>query len=288
MDTSDLPLEVVEMLASQEMRTHHSRWHYVRNRWHMMEEPEKEMYRAMDYEPPRLDPVFRPTDLIPAPSRDAGAGLDFLFMHRRMIQRLNEVLAGVNDPNYPKVEGWKTIPWDHNDPDWPMPPAFAPYVQSAKSIETTTFFKLEAEEKFEKGDWYLGRDLDEIGAEIERGIHSWMHMHWSDRPWFQSLPGQNRADVRNDYLGSTYSSHVNKVFWKLHGWIDDRISKWETVNNSQANFSNSWEGPMHFHDHHPVSVMAEMGGNKAFNVPVSVIPLTRKEEKFSREAFLFW
>ena len=29
-----------------------------------------------------------------------------------------------------------------------------------------------------------------------------------------------------DYLADTYASHVNHIFWKLHGWIDERIRDW--------------------------------------------------------------
>ena len=29
-----------------------------------------------------------------------------------------------------------------------------------------------------------------------------------------------------DYLGDFYSSHVNPLFWRLHGWVDDRIEDW--------------------------------------------------------------
>ena len=34
-----------------------------------------------------------------------------------------------------------------------------------------------------------------------------------------SLPAYND-------LADFYSSHVNPIFWKLHGWIDDRINDW--------------------------------------------------------------
>jgi hypothetical protein len=33
-------------------------------------------------------------------------------------------------------------------------------------------------------------------------------------------------DPKNDYLGDFYSSHVNPLFWRLHGWVDDRIEDW--------------------------------------------------------------
>lgn len=33
-------------------------------------------------------------------------------------------------------------------------------------------------------------------------------------------------DPRYDFLGEFYSSHVNPLFWRLHGWVDDRIEDW--------------------------------------------------------------
>ena len=37
-------------------------------------------------------------------------------------------------------------------------------------------------------------------------------------------------DPSNDDLGDFYSSHVHPTFWRLHGWIDDRINDWARVN----------------------------------------------------------
>jgi hypothetical protein len=51
-----------------------------------------------------------------------------------------------------------------------------------------------------------------------------------------------------DWLGDTYSSHVNSVFWKLHGWIDDRITQWATVNNvADITWTGNWLGKMPGH-----------------------------------------
>src|SRR3712207_5921244 len=36
----------------------------------------------------------------------------------------------------------------------------------------------------------------------------------------------------HDYLGDFHSSHVNPIFWKLHGWIDDRIEGWFRAHNA--------------------------------------------------------
>lgn len=37
---------------------------------------------------------------------------------------------------------------------------------------------------------------------------------------------ENWDDPRYDFLGEFYSSHVNPLFWRLHGWVDDRIEDW--------------------------------------------------------------
>jgi len=34
------------------------------------------------------------------------------------------------------------------------------------------------------------------------------------------------SSPKYDYLGEFYSSHVNPIFWRLHGWVDDRIDDW--------------------------------------------------------------
>lgn len=245
MSTSSLPRAVVEMLAAKSMRDQHAAWHHVRDRWHVLEEPERNSFRAKDWQPPRLNPRRRSAEEPAPPPRDAGSGLDFLFMHRRMIEAVNALLREVEDPTYPKVEGWAQIPWNHDDPEWPMPPYFGRGPREAKMPAVTATWRDDVQRKYENDFWLRTVSLDSFGAEIENGIHNWMHMHWAAAPWFQELPGQDEDDPRNDYLGSTYSSHVNKVFWKLHGWIDDRIGQWERANNTAADFSNSWEGPSH-------------------------------------------
>ena len=248
MSAPNLPADVIAMLASPEMRTHHAVWHFVRNRWHALSNAERQSYRAEGWEPPRLNPLQRPGDTTPAPPRDEGSGLDFLFMHRQMIAHVNHALDEADDPDYQQVDGWSPIPWDHNDADWPMPPIYRPDVANAKAQSVTDLYRNQVEEMFENDDWLSQQTLNEVGAIIEDGIHNWMHMHWSAAPWFTGAPGQNRDDIRNDFLGSTYSSHVNKTFWKLHGWIDSRIEQWQQATGETADFSDSWEGPS-VHDH---------------------------------------
>ncbi len=274
MSAPNLPQTVVTMLASSAMRNHHAIWHFVRNRWHVLSLAQQADYEAQGWKPPRLNPLARPADPVPPPPRDPGAGLDFLFMHRRMIEHVNAILEEEQNPAYPRVEGWAPIPWDHADPDWPMPPVYAPEVARAKDPTLTAQFQSLVGATLENDTWLASRELDHVGTEIEDGIHNWMHMHWSAAPWFTNAPGQDINDPRNDYLGSTYSSHVNKAFWKLHGWIDERIAQWERASGRTANFSQSWEGPA-MHDHGP------------HETAIGVRPLTPAEADHASHVFLW-
>lgn len=179
------------------------------------------------------------------PPPDPGAGIDFLHMHRRMIRDLDQQLGQLGDAQYLRVEGWGPIPWNHNDQDWPMPPDYTGQAPNWKQQATTDQWEGMVRQRFENDGWLRTVSLDQLGTEIERGIHNWLHMHWSSRPWYDRniVPRQDPDDVHNDYLGSTYSSHVNKAFWKLHGWIDDQIGHWERANNQVADVSTGWDGP---------------------------------------------
>jgi hypothetical protein len=132
-------------------------------------------------------------------------------MHRGMIEQVNAALGQAGDPAYPRVEGWSPIPWRHDDPDWPMP-VYEGQNPTAKAPETTANWQRVVAEGYENRAWLQTFTVDRLGTEIERGIHNWIHMHWAAAPWYRELPGQDPDDPRNDFLGSTYSSHVNKAF----------------------------------------------------------------------------
>ena len=88
--------------------------------------------------------------------------------------------------------------------------------------------------------------LGALGNLIEFTIHNWMHMRWANdkgallpdpktgelkyRDTFDFDPMW--SDPKYDYLGEFYSSHVNPLFWRLHGWVDDRIEDWFNAHES--------------------------------------------------------
>lgn len=272
-----LPSAVVRLLASEQTRTHHVRWHYVRDSWTTLSAVQQAFYTRLGWNPPRL-------------RSESGAGLDFLWMHRHMIEHVNRMLADptIADPLYSQVVGWNPIPWNHTDGEWPMPPAYpatARYDASnplMKDQRVTTFFEQEVTNKYENPAWLATVALDAFGTEIENNIHAWMHMHWSALPWFIGASGQDQLDPQHDYLGDPFSSQVNLVFWKLHGWIDDRIVQWETVNNQQADFSNSWEGPP---GTHPVETAPLFFAAPEMLSTANLVPLTEAEARYARTAF---
>lgn len=265
MSNANLPTAVVQHLADRGMRVHHNRWHFIRARWNELEEEERQFYMEIGWEPPRL-------------VGETGAGLDFLYMHRRMIEQVNHLLAHIADPTYLRVVGWGPIPWDHDDPIWPMPLVFLS--NPAKTQARTDFFRQEVQDKYENNTWLQSVNLDLLGTQIENSIHNWMHIHWTDAPWYTGDPLQDINDTRHDWLADTYSSHVNKAFWKLHGWIDDRITQWEQANGQVADFSDSWEGPVHAHVHHGVE--ATIGEESLL---ATLAPLTQAEAEFAKTMF---
>ncbi len=92
------------------------------------------------------------------------------------------------------------------------------------------------ERQFRTPVYLASLSLGALGNLLEFTIHNQMHMRWATvprDPVTGTVGGRPAFDVeikwddpRYDWLGDFYSSHVNPVFWKLHGWVDDRIEDW--------------------------------------------------------------
>jgi hypothetical protein len=89
---------------------------------------------------------------------------------------------------------------------------------------------------FESPRYLSSLSLGALGNLLEFTIHNAMHMRWSTLPR-DPATGTVAArgdfdfdpkwdDPRYDFLGEFYSSHINPLFWRLHGWVDDRIEDW--------------------------------------------------------------
>lgn len=281
MATPTLPDGVVLMMADRPMRMHHFLWHAVRDNWLLSYDDDvKQALREIGWEPPR--PALRPgPDGNPRPILDNGSGEDFLFMHRRMIADVDRELARIGDPGYPRVEGWPTVP-PPADADYPVPPPYAtgnPGLDAhLREVKSDAFFArmAEWERAYTDPERLRGMGLGEFGARIEFTIHNRMHMRWSE-PVAELRPDADPADPSGidprwddpayDWLGDPYSSHAHPVFWKLHGWVDDRIDDWARANgvSGPIPWTGTWEGPEeHLHGpegrrpHHVLGDVAPM------------------------------
>lgn len=120
--------------------------------------------------------------------------------------------------------------------------------------------------------------LGQLGNLVEWSIHGWMHNRWGDTILDEAGQPVGRStlfdidptwdDPKNDDLFDFYSAHVHPTFWRLHGWIDDRIDAWAAVHpdvkrltvngvpwfasdgkNVVADDPFSWPGGDHHHHH---------------------------------------
>lgn len=268
--SSSLPTIVTTTMAQRAERMHHYLFHEVRNNWLSYSDAVRQQLTALGWMPPR--PAL---DAQGNAMQENNSGEDFLYMHRQMIARVNAMLAQANSPDYPKIVGWNPVPAP-GDADYPVPPVWDPSVSDVKSDDFYTNNILVWEQQYTDPNNLSQWTLGELGSRLEFSIHNAMHMRWS------SQPGMNRPDAdptqpdatistafddpSYDFLGDTYSSHVNAIFWKLHGWIDNRIEDWKVANGitGEPNWVGTWMGNME------MAGMAGMAGMQ--QLPTEVHP----------------
>jgi outer membrane protein OmpA-like peptidoglycan-associated protein len=217
-EPGNFPVEIRRFWANIGSRMHHKIWHAVRREFPSSEPGVMEAFKRMGFTPP---PRLAGTRVRAAA---LGAGVDFLNMHRQMMQATRTLAAQLKLQYRPTA--WSPIPWDPHDPVWPMP-AWPGDVEPWKDPRNTVYFRGKVRDELEDARWLAGLSLDELGTTLEEGIHNWMHMHWAASP--PSVADQQSVDPAADWLGDTFSSQVNPIFWKLHGWIDDCIVRWENA-----------------------------------------------------------
>jgi hypothetical protein len=307
---------VLAILASRHHRLHHLVWHTVRNSWKdestIPIEKQKEIEKR-GWAPPRPvlsekgDPLF---------GNDSGE--DFLFMHRQMRLEVNDALHANGKP---PINGWATIPgpgplvverdYTSDGPTFTTPgnpdgfsvpptwstPADEVLNRRLAALKTADYYwtRMRWWDRQFKDPAYLSTlTLGELGTLLEWTVHNDMHMRWTAMPrdpkTKEPIP-QGRPDwdidtawdnPEYDHLGEQYSSHVSPVFWRLHGWVDDRIEDWYNAHQiahpgevvrcttmgtpwfkgKWVKVSEPWTGPMNMksmmtvnHPHHDHDVM---------------------------------
>ncbi|MCA1703062.1 MAG: hypothetical protein LC808_07250, partial [Actinobacteria bacterium] len=191
-----------------------------------------------------------------------GSGEDYLYLHCELLAFANHLLAGIGDPDYPRVEGWVALP-SADDPDYPIPPPW--FVPEGLAVSNAFVVRAKSDDFFERRIRCWERvctdpavlrklTLDELGTLIESTLHDGLRSRWASAPgaWRPDPPaagepiGPGWDDPLYDYLRDTYSMHVNPIYWKFYGWVQDRVEDWKLVNGvfGRDFWKSTWVGKM--------------------------------------------
>lgn len=234
--------EVIDrLMGSAVHRQYHFLWHATRGGWDQLSADERAAVR-------RNSPAWGGhARLCPMPGTPGTpgqpynpAGEEFLLMHHMMIDQLQATLVS---QGLPCIAGWERIPAD-NDPRWPVPNAnpFSAQAEDPKGPVARAY--LDAwQDWFTDPAFLRAHTLSEVGYALEFTIHNMLHMRWAAAPrpgddFPQTLAqalvpnflGTQFTSPQFNYLGNSYSAHVNPVFWKLHGWVDSVVAAWLRAN----------------------------------------------------------
>jgi hypothetical protein len=215
-ENTELPLRVKAILASREIRTLHLMWHFARGDGGKPNPIQKSVRKWFG------------NSLKPRGSR--GSGEQFLRMHRHFMQLVNSEIKAIGGPAAHEVRGWRKVPIAPGDP---IPPTFSIeggglFFFDAKSRDPARYARrANTIEQISTDAWIRSKSIsdDSLGRRIERELHEWMHNRWAEEKGYRADTNGNLSPT-NDNLLNPFSSHVNLVFWKIHGWIDDRFSAW--------------------------------------------------------------
>jgi hypothetical protein len=215
-------------------RLAHYMWHAVRTAFVRpgTTAAHQQVYASYGWAPPRPIVYSGNRMDIDATSK-SGAGEDFLYMHRRMVLQLKNALKGLT-----MYDSWKRIP----TPTSTLFP-LAVLNPEIRQQSPAGFQQISDWEKLYLPD-RIGdiADLSSLGVALELTIHNALHSRWSvamnrmrpaaDDPITRTsttFQGWIWDEDHYDHLSDSYSAHVNPLFWRIHGWVDDRIQEWLTA-----------------------------------------------------------
>ncbi|WP_414588465.1 hypothetical protein [Scytonema sp. PCC 10023] len=240
-----LPEKVLMHFADRLHRLHHAVWHGIRSSWNDLTQDERDAITALDWQIDGDRVALYTSREKTRPVITNGSGEDFLFFHRQMVTQYQKLMAESGAEPIQWVEipqpgaGGPTSPNTVPSP-WAVPRS-RNFEQRLAALKTNEFYWSRMrwwDYQFKDSTYLSTLTLGELGALIEFSVHNDMHIRWSAAPrdpdTNELLPlGRPDHEItpkwdnpRYDWLGEFYSSHVNPVFWRLHGWIDDRIEDW--------------------------------------------------------------
>ena len=230
-------------------RLEHQLWHFSRDKWHLLADDRREALRALGWQP---GPRNAERDARGRTKDHNGSGEDFFFMHRYMLTTARSFQDLPSWRHFPvpppaAVQDWVGFArfYDNHGgccvpPTWQIPedPTYSVGMGLVKSPETFYSNFQVWESKYRDPQYLAKMTLAQFGSELELSLHDWLHMCWSSVPRNpangEPVPAaRNPSDFaehwfarENDFLGDPFSSHLNPTFWRLHGWIDDRVEDW--------------------------------------------------------------
>ncbi len=244
--TYQLPQIVTEHFADRVHRLHHAVWHGIRGNWNGLSREEQEALVNLDWGiPGNRFALISPAERT-RPAVTNGSGEDFLFFHRQMVVEYKKLMAqaGEDPIEWPEIPQPGVLGANGIANAVPSMWSIAQYPNVERrfaNVKSDSCFWSRMrwwDYQFKDPTYLASLTLSEFGAIIEFSVHNDMHIRWSASPRDPDTNEQlhlGRPDYdfstkwdnpRYDWLGEFYSSHVNPVFWRLHGWIDDRIEDW--------------------------------------------------------------
>jgi len=228
--------------------------------WALLDALEQKQIADLGWKPTYVSFTYIDGDINQPVTLYGPTGEDFLYMHHEMVEAVNAI--GINASPEWQVVGWENCPDPDNDGGWPVPEApdtgSADYEAYLNSYKTRDFYRntiVPAEQWIADEDNLLSMTLGELGVKLEYELHTYFHVRYAAynpvgyrmqdlHPTSYIDPMWDDEDY--DYLADFYSAHVNPTFWKIHGWVEDRIEDWRQVNQIDSlTWVSTWEmGPM--------------------------------------------
>ena len=233
-----IPKEIIDWMNSKGWGDHHIQWH-IERRWDRFKNRDLSLAPNRRVIPWALSQGWKRHHVQEGAKTN---GLEFLAMHRIMILSIVKTFPQHKD----LFKGWEKVPTNHLDPDNPVSPTNNNYNLLEKHF-VTGINRIENElHSFNSEDVFgiyvqttdLPTQLTPLADTKERGAGIHNHLH-----------GRFTHEGSPITMANPIVNIRNRMFWRLHGWID---KSWTTYrdyhslqNNDQTYKSALLEGAKH-------------------------------------------
>ncbi|MEI9941935.1 MAG: hypothetical protein WDO69_32370 [Pseudomonadota bacterium] len=205
-DTTVQP-EVLAWFKARVWEQAHFQWHNIRRC------SGGAMAATADPQGGGVNPCLTNPELIPAnqEGKGPGDGLEFLAMHRHMIQSLKQLWP----KHAEQFEGWEHFPTKASDVPqewqaaWSAWPANIATAGAQADDPASNMSKAGFESEGAFGQW----------IQTTSGLHGALHFKWV------------RTNNSDHGLGNQFANIDNYMFWKMHGWIDKVWDRYRAAKN---------------------------------------------------------